>query len=274
MIVLMDCYQALEILEAEALGAWPHDLPGLEEAQKHLAACAHCQQNWPQRRAFSQQLSARMVDVQVPADLAGRLREQLALASGTTTTPRPLGRRRAVLLGLSLASAAVVAWFLLVPAPDQPVSLEVLQAAVDIPLNDLLPFQGSFVPQLPREWEPFFDLTPQMLHGYPTATQFGGDEVPRQLGKMALVPFQFTLRGGSEPLRGRLLILQTSQLQPPQVPRESFATADIYYLPQQRGAWMVWSEGEYVYACLMPTASAPAALQQFRRALLTSRPLS
>jgi hypothetical protein len=269
----MDCYEALEILEADAIGAWPLEQPRLDAARQHLASCTHCQRAWPQRAAFGRQLLLHMPAVEVPADLAARLHAQLA-PRVADPPQRPVRRRLALMIGIAASLVAVCAWVAVALRSELPASLQTLQAAVDVSLEELPPFSGPFTPRLPTEWEPFFDLAPHMVHGFPAAAQFSGSNGPRQVGKLALVPFQFTLRRGTEPLQGRLLILLRTQLEPDQVPRESFASAEILYLPQQRGAWIVWSEGEYVFACLMPSSSAPAALQQFRRALSVSRPLS
>jgi len=260
----MDCHDALEILEADALGAWDAEPDLVDEARRHLAECDRCRTAWPQRHDWGRKLSAAMQAVVTPPGLADRLSAQLPVAAAVNADrPSSSARRIAWVGGVVAAAVATVLLFAFWPA-SPPVTLEQLRAASDASWEELPQFVGRGTPPLPHEWGPFFELEPSQVRAFSPLDS---------AQTVALVPFQFVLRRGTEPLQGRLLILRTRQLVDAELPNDSFATAPIRYLRGGRGAWIVWTEGDWVFACLMSSDRAPVELDQFRRALTRSRPL-
>jgi hypothetical protein len=262
----MDCPEALEILEADSAGAWDAEPALLAVARQHVAECVACRTAWPLRAQWGRQLSAAMQAVTPPPQLAERLHALLPQPA-TPARSIPVRRmgRRVWLVGGTVAAVALIVGLLWIPTGPS-VHLADLHAAVDVPIEGLPDFAGSFTPRLPQAWEPFFDLDEKLVRGYPAAGQV-------QTGKIGLVPFQFVTRRGSEPLRGRLLILPRRQLHATDVPTTGFFEAGIQYMPNRQGGWVVWTEGDLVFACLMPTAAGPSLLDKFRQSLSVSRPI-
>ncbi|GIX04777.1 MAG: hypothetical protein KatS3mg114_0646 [Planctomycetaceae bacterium] len=276
----MKCSEALEWLEAYTLQLIAADFPEVQQAQQHLAQCAVCQRRWQVRQQFSRRLAELM-----PEPSFSELRESslttVMWESSSPSVPTPSdapsgrrarawSRRRWLLTAASVAGLGLAGWFGY-HWPHRTPDLTWLYAAVDVPLEQLPSFRGSFTPRLPRDWQPFFEFDPRLVRGYPAADP----HIPRRWhGRWALVSFQFVPRRGREPWRGRLVMLPARDMTGQPTPSESFPLAEINYLPAARGAWMIWQEGDFWYVCLMANPAASETLEHFRRALQTSTTLS
>lgn len=271
----MDCLEALEWMDAGD-AADPGTESCVQSAREHVSSCAHCQQVWPVHAAWSHDLEVALPAVPVPAGLRDRLQSACAPADIRSRpeqgSARPARRSRRVFWSASLtACLLLLAWGLRtvwMPLPSMP--LPQMYAGVGIEISTLPEFQGAFVPRLPSSWSSAFVLDRAFVRGYPESGVL--------CGQVAIVPFQYTLRGGADPLKGRLMmvprdrfILEADAPTEPALPPD-FAAAEVRYLPGGRGAYLVWSEDDLVFVCLM--ASGPADLHRFQRSLTGSRSLT
>lgn len=272
----MDCLEALEWMDAGD-AADPGTAPLVQSAREHVSTCAQCQQAWPVHAAWSQLLDTALPAVPIPAGLRERLHSacatscvQPAAAQSPARPARSPGRR--VFWSVSLTAVLLLFAFGLrtVWMPLPAISLPQMYAGAGIEISTLPEFQGAFEPRLPASWSSAFVLDRTFVRGYPEAGTLGG--------QVAIVPFQYTLRGGTEPLKGRLMMVPRSRFNldaeapaEPSLPPD-FSAAEVRYLPGGRGACLVWSEDDLVFVCLM--ASGPADLHRFQRALTGSRSLT
>jgi len=259
----MNCRDVLDTLEAVEVGALAATEAAARDAEQHLSGCAACQAAWPQRQQWSLRLTDAMQNVSVPVGLRERLQSAsaspLPVASGS-----PVPRRRVWWL-MSSAVAALLAiglgWWMMQPLPQ--LTDQELLAAMQADLAPLPRFGGRFKLQLPDSWKRYYELNPQLVRGFP------GADHPAA-GMVALVPFQFQSGDRNQSVRGRLLILRRSQFVG-KLSGTGFGGATIYYT-KTAGAYVLWTEGDLLFACLVP--SGPADLRRFQESLSHSRPLT
>uniref|UniRef100_A0A7C2NZ56 Zinc-finger domain-containing protein n=1 Tax=Schlesneria paludicola TaxID=360056 RepID=A0A7C2NZ56_9PLAN len=258
----MNCRDVLDTLEAVASGALPSSDDAARDAGRHHATCPACQAAWPNRQQWSQQLAEAMQDVPIPAGLRDRLHAACAppVAPAAVTKPR---RSRRWFVG-SIAAAVLLAlglvWWL---RPLPTVTDKDLLAAMQVEPSSLPQFVGRFDPQLPDLWRRYYELNPQLVRGFPEPSH-------PATGHVALVPFQFQTLGREQPVRGRLLMLRRDQFVGTALP-EGFAATTVYYT-RSGGAYALWTEGDLVFVCLVP--SGPADLTRFKEFLCQPRPLT
>ncbi len=269
----MDCADALEWMEAGELGVAADADAELTEARRHLVGCPDCQAAWPVHLAWSRTLSATMSQVDVPSGLRGRLLADVPVAAPLpVSTSRP--RRRQVAVGLASVSVLLLMVAVILnavrPVPSSPILLPELYAGASVEYSLLPAFSGTFVPRLPAEWMSVFALDQGLVRGFPNAGP--------TTGTVAFIPFQFTVRGGQEPLRGRLLIVPRVQFAFSEAPgappalSTRFGSASVRYVPESSAAFLVWEENDLVFVCLMP--SGPADLERFVHAMSGTRSMT
>jgi hypothetical protein len=247
----MNCRNALDTLEAVEVGALaPTDAVALE-ADRHRSQCAACQAAWPVRQQWEHRLSEAMTAVPIPVGLRERLQqacEAPVIASAVPSPGRKRWRRWSVAAMVLLFAIGVGWWFR--PLPQ--FSDQDLLAAMTADVQSSTPFTGRFRPQLPELWKRYYELNPNLIRGFPA-----GDHPAA--GMVALVPFQFQTGDRQPAVRGRLLILRRDQFRgtPTAI---SFAAAAVYYT-RTSGAYALWTEGDLLFVCLVP--SGPADLQRF-----------
>jgi hypothetical protein len=267
----MRCEEAWEWLEGAEAG-WAQDAaPEVAAARRHLAECAACRVTAPQRTAWSTALRGLMPQVAVPDKLRERLLADLPVV--TPAPPAPITSRRRFGRHWWLASAALGLIFavLLTRWPSPPVThtLAELAPAGTIEFAELTDFRDGFEPRLPVSWAQTFALSRELIRGYPPT-----GAAP---GSIAVIPFQWIVRPGVDPLRGRLVILPRVEFDvagsrlPAQALDKDFAHGQPLYLADGT-ALVIWQEAELVYLCLMP--SGPRDLEQFQRALSGPRSMT
>ncbi|MDZ4689022.1 MAG: hypothetical protein SH850_28435 [Planctomycetaceae bacterium] len=257
----MNCRDVLDTLEAVEVGALPATEAAARDAEQHLAGCGACRTAWPKRQQWSHRLMHAMQDVTVPVGLRERL--QSATVAPVRAASRPATDRRRVWWLMSTAVAALLAFGLgwwMQPLPQ--LTDQELLAAMQADLAPLPKFSGGFTPQLPESWKRYYGLNRQLVRGFPGADQPAA-------GMVALIPFQFQSGDRNQSVRGRLLILRRDQFVGT-LPATGFGAATIYYT--KSGAYALWSEGDRVFVCLVP--SGPADLQRFQESLSHSRSLT
>jgi hypothetical protein len=259
----MNCLDALDTLEAVAVGALPDTDEAAREAERHCSTCAACQTAWPQRLQWSQQLTTTMQAVPVPAGLQERLQTACATPVSPATALPARTRRRWLLTVASVCTLLLAAglgwWFQ--PLPQ--LSDSELLAAMHVDLAPLPVFTGRFEPELPDVWRRYYALDRQLVRGFPEPGHPAA-------GQVALVPFQFQTAGRELPVRGRLLMLRRDQYAG-SVSAMGFAATSVIYMPTGE-AYALWTEGNLVFVCLVP--SGPADLARFKDLLTQPRPLT
>lgn len=258
----MNCREALDTLEAVEVGALLATETLARDAERHRAGCAACQRAWPTWQQWSHRLAEAMTDVPIPPGLSGRLLaacdagERTVISSATTRRRS----RRGVLLGAAIAVLLAVglAWQW---QPLPKVSEPDLLAAMTAELGFSPPFVGRFTPQLPEAWRRYYELNPQLIRGYPA-----GDDHAAQ-GHVALIPFHFQTGDRAPSVHGRLLILRRDQFASTAT-AHGFGSAAVYYT-RTGGAYALWSEGNLLYVCLVP--SGPADLHRVQELMTQAR---
>lgn len=269
----MNCADALEWMEAGELGGAADAEAELAEAHRHLVVCPECQAAWPVRQVWARTLSATMSQVEIPSGLRGRLLADVpVVASAPVSVPRP--RRRRLAFGLASVSVLLLLAAILLnsvrPLPPSPVLLPDLYAGAAVEYAELPAFSGTFLPRLPAEWTSVFSLDQALVRGFPKAGP--------ATGAAAFIPFQFTVRGRQEPLRGRLLMVPRAQFalfggtRPQPALSSRFSSAAVRYVPESAAAFVVWEEDDLVFVCLMP--SGPADLERFVHAMSGTRSMT
>ncbi len=251
---MSDCWQTLEVLEAVELGGLPATDRLAIDARAHHDSCPQCQQTWTTRRLWSHRLAAAMVDLPVPVTMP-------AVVPQPRATHRPRSRwltAGAILALLLVASAGL--WFVWPTPPDAALDRQTVALHIAENLAQFRGFSGSFEPQLPTSWRSAFQSSRSLVRGFPAGSQRAA----------ALIPFQFTLRQGSESIRGRLIIVPRAQFTDPPSGQD-FATAEVFYA-RDGGVWCLWSEGDLVYICFV--RSGVHDLQRLQQALDRPRSLT
>ncbi|MBI1345400.1 hypothetical protein GC163_03845 [bacterium] len=263
----MDCSDTLEWLEAAELGQATAADTEVVQARQHLTTCPVCQQEWPARKSWALQLAASISDVPIPSGLRERLLADVPMPAAVSTTavhPRRSSRRWVLMSALCLTLLVGLLQFW--PQPQPPLTLVELQQGLSVELAGLPEFRGDFDPHLPAIWATSFDFDRSFVRGYPPHGMASG--------QVALIPFQYPLAGQPEPVKGRLLILPRQRFAESQrtLATQNFRQAQVQYFRGLPGAFLVWSEDDLIYVCLMP--GDPEHLARFQRSLAAPRSLT
>lgn len=238
----MNCWEALELLEGLDAGAIAADDALVKDAQRHLSTCAPCQAALPGRLTWNSGLTAAMSAIDVPPELESRLAQQLSAVSAPATVTRAPRRQRRSWL---IVSATVVTLLLLLVVWQQPwssreemLSQATIEASIGCELTELQAHSPSgWQPELPASWRTVFELSPELLYGFP----------PEQPGSPAvLVPFEFRHASLGTPIRGRLIMIPVTHFRDAPTATD-FTNAPINYF--SGFGWCGWTEGGVVYLC-------------------------
>lgn len=233
--------------------------PGADEVRAALALCEsdpELRRIVDRREAFDRRAFDLMDDVDVPADLHGRLLAGLGLADATadetaivttSTENAPVTRRRwiATAVVASVAFVAAAIWWSSRPRPSAPTLFDHHLAAVDSfeTLGQLPAFEGET--RLPwTGWE-----RGRIQVAAPRSLTVGGETV-------AAYPFLVPTWSG-EPARGVLLAIPTDRLDVAPV-HEYFDADDATYTRQF--ASVSWVEREWTFVCVVDDRATLEAL--------------
>ena len=237
----MECREAQAQLELKSLGRDAASGPEIQAAQRHLAECEVCHRAMDFQQRFDSEVSHAMSDIPIPAGMTDRLRSAVNSVTPQSAT-QPAVRthytwRRWTSLSLALLLLLPLlgwAWFGTHTASLNEFSVrQIAELKLDgLPTDS----QPSFT--APSEWNSLRDI--QLERSTQVASVNG---VPVRLRS-----FLARAERGRPDISGVLLRLDRSQWQP-KIDATSFSSAMIQY--DTFGTWVVWSEGDAVFVCVM-----------------------
>ena len=240
---MMDCHDARKHLSRLMLPLDGEPSAELLAAQEHLEDCVGCQTDWEQQLESDRALSHRMTEVDVPMQLADRIRDRIAAGPPRAAVNEGVSppSRRVWLLAVVAAvmilvlCAPLVMWTFSSPT----ISLENLLAAIQQQApGDLDSWAAAPRAEFPAGWS----AVPQL------ATQ----QQPFRQNRLADVPLnaaRFAFRAGNgQTVLGVLWTLAESSVEnSAELP--SLEGAEVWYGPN--GEYLVWSESGTVYVVVL-----------------------
>ncbi len=235
----MECREAQAQLEFKSLGRDAASGPDAQAAQRHLAECEACHRAMDFQQRFDSEVGRAMSDIPIPAGLTDRLRSAVTSVTPQSSLQRAVRTRHTWRWVTSLTLALLLpllgwAWFGPQAAGLNETSVRQLAEMErnSLPTDSQTPFA------IPAGWNSLREI---QLESSTHLASVNGIHVP-------LLGFLARADRGRPSTSGFLLRLNRNQWQS-KLEATSFSSAMIQY--DTFGTWVVWSEGDTVFVCVM-----------------------
>ncbi len=256
----MECREAQAQLEFNSLGREAASGPDVQAAQRHLAECETCHQAMDFQQRFDSEVGRAMSDIPIPAGLTNRLRSAVTTVTPQSSLQRTAGTRHTWRWVASLTLALLLpllgwAWFGAQPAGLNETSVRQIAELErnGLPADSQTPFT------VPAGWNSLREIR---LESSTHVALIDGVHVPVR-------SFLARADRGRQNISGFLLRLNRRQWQS-RLEATSFSSATIQY--DTFGTWVVWSEGDTVFVCVMHDDAH--AIQRLQDLIAGSREVS
>lgn len=256
----MECREAQAQLEFKSLGRDAASGADVQAAQRHLAECEACHRAMDFQQRFDSEVGRAMSDIPIPVGMTDRLRSAVTSVTPPSSLQGPARTRRSwrwvTRLSLVLLLPLLAwAWFGTQPAGLNETSVRQIAELErsGLPADSQTPFT------VPAGWNSLREIR---LESSTHVALINGVHVPVR-------SFLARADRGRPNISGFLVRLNRRQWQS-SLEATSFSSAAIQY--DTFGTWVVWSEGNTVFVCVMHDDAH--AIQRLQDLIAGSREVS